>query len=233
MNETRWKSAATDWEKQQVTVPKFDITVSATEIDAALERTAKPRHRHLLLNMREHLLLEASGEWPEVLKPRLMVENPSFKLYTPNGRVIIEGMPAVEKFYRDYWESEPTRSGFATLMPEGEPGTQISVTDQRVIGVSLLANQRWGHELESMSRGRAVATGAGSIPDLDPDGLYLETYHMVFSFEYGSGDRLIGENTYSGGDSTVYRLSTDDLVTTEDAARMVAPFLANPPPATI
>jgi hypothetical protein len=210
--------------------PKFDVTVSALEIDAVLQRTRNQRHRGLLLNMREHLLLEASGRWREVLTPRLMVEEPAFHLYTPNGRMLIEGMSAVEKFYREYWEAETSRSAAAALVQRSAPGQEIIVTDTRVIGISLLASQRWGHELMSMSTGRAVATGAGAARDLDPEGLYLETYQMVYIFEYGSGDRLIGENTYSGGDSILYRLSQDDLVTPADAARAIAPFLANPPP---
>jgi hypothetical protein len=212
-----------------MSAPKFDVTVTALEIDSVLERTANPRHRGLLLNMREHLLLEFSGQWREVLSPRLMVEKPAFHLYTPNGRVLIEGMNAVERFYREYWEADASRSAAAALVRGSSSGQEISVTDTRVIGVSQLASQRWGHELQSMSTGRAVATGAAFIPNLDPKGLYLETYHMVYVFEYGDGDRLIGENTYSGGDSAVYELSKADLVTPEDAARAIEPYLSNPP----
>src|SRR5271168_5169322 len=139
-----------------MTAPKFDVTVTAIEIDAVLKKTINPRHRGLLLNMREHLLLEFSGRWQEVLSPRLMVEKPAFHLYTPNGRVLIEGMSAVERFYREYWEADPSRSAAAALVTRSSPGQEISVTDTRVIGVSLLASQRWGRELQSMSAGRAV-----------------------------------------------------------------------------
>jgi hypothetical protein len=210
--------------------PKFDVTVSALEIDAALARTENPRHRTLLLNMREHLLLEASGRWKEVLSPRLMVEKPMFHLYTPNGRLLIEGMSAVENFYREFWESETSRSAAVALVRSSSPGRDISVTDTRVIGVSQLVCQRWGHELLSMSTGRAVATGTASRDNLDPDRLYLETFHMVYIFEYGDGDKLVGENTYSAGDSAIWELSNSQLVTPADAARAIKPFLDNPPP---
>lgn len=200
-------------------VPVFDVTSWATEIDTVLKTIESPRQRALLLNMREHLLLELSGRWREVLVPRLIVDEPSFHLALPDSRWLIDGMAAVTDFYHNLWDSDPSRSAATAIVHESSPGYELSVTDRRIIGVSLLANQRWGHEL----------AGTKHAGDVERDGLYLETYHMVYIFEYGDGDRLTGENTFSGGDSFVYELDKSQVLTPAGAAAALAPYLENPP----
>lgn len=199
--------------------PAFDLTSWPREIDIVLEHTENPRHRALLLNMREHLLLELSGRWREVLVPRLMVDEPAFHLALPDSRWHVNGMQAITDFYHNLWDSDPSRSAATTIVHEMEPGHELAVSDWRVMGASLVANQRWGHELAD-SRHRN---------DVEPNGMYIETYHMVYIFEYGAGDLLTGENTFSGGDSFLYEIAKEDIVTPQGAADALVPYLANPP----
>jgi hypothetical protein len=202
-----------------MSAPAYDLTSWPREIDAVLERTGNPRHRAMLLNMREHLLLESSGRWREVLVPRLMVDEPAFHLALPADRWHIEGKPAVADFYHNLWDKDPSRSGGTAIVHEGEVGYEIAVNDHRVIGASLLANQWWGRELLESRHAERV----------DPDAFYIETYHMVYVFEYGAGDVLLGENTFSGGDSFLYEIDKNSIVTPEDAADVLAEYLAKPP----
>lgn len=202
-----------------MTAPTYDLTSWPREIDAVLKRTENPRHRAMLLNMREHLLLESSQRWREVLVPGLMVDEPAFHLALPTDRMHLEGKAAIADFYHNLWDSDPSRSGGTAIVHEGEIGHELAVNDHRVIGASLLANQYWGRELLE-SRHAA---------DVDPNAFYLQTYHMVYIFEYGDDDVLQGENTFNGGDSFLYEIDKGSIVTPEDAAKVLAPYLANPP----
>lgn len=195
----------------QTAPPKFDITFWPRSIDSMLERTTNPHHRAMLLNMRRHILLELSGRWQEVLLPEFTVEVPRYRVVTPLGAIEPIGLEAVTEFYAGLFTAN---SGVWTAIDE-----QMHVHDRGVISEALLA---------AFMTGKALAE-AGA--DVDPALEYMVTFNQVYVFEFDENAKLIGERSYDAGNQRLYPVAKEDVVTFDDAARILRPYLDNPPKA--
>ncbi|HVW43638.1 MAG TPA: hypothetical protein VHC18_20040 [Amycolatopsis sp.] len=189
--------------------PEFDITFWPRSVDSMLARTTDPHHRAMLLNMRRHILLELSGRWREVLVPEFTVEVPRYRVVTPLGAVEPVGLEEVSSFYSSLFDA---RSGVWSPIEE-----QMLVHDRGVISEALLAAY--------MSGGALAEAGA----DVDPSLEYMVTFNQAYAFEFDENAKLIGERSYDANNQKLYPVRKEDVVTFEDAARILAPFLDNPP----
>jgi hypothetical protein len=189
--------------------PAFDITFWPRSVDSMLARTTDPHHRAMLLNMRRHILLELCGRWREVLVPEFTVEVPRYRVVTPLGAVEPVGLEAVSSFYSSLFDA---RSGVWSPIEE-----QMFVHDRGVISEALLA---------AFMSGSALAE-AGA--DVDPSLEYMVTFNQAYAFEFDENAKLIGERSYDANNQKLYPVAKEDVVTFEDAARILGPFLDNPP----
>jgi hypothetical protein len=189
--------------------PAFDITFWPRSIDSALARTADPHQRAMLLNMRRHILLELSGRWREVLQSEYTVDVPRYRVVTPLGAVEPVGLDEVKAFYESLFDA---RSGVWTAIEE-----QLIVHDKGVISEALLA--------AFMSGGALADAGA----DVDPSQDYMVTFNQAYAFEFDQDAKLVGERSYDANNQKLFPVAKEDVITFDQAAIALAPFLDNPP----
>jgi hypothetical protein len=190
--------------------PQVDITYWPRELDELIGKTVDVHQRKMLLNMRRHILLELSGRWREVLAPEYTVDVPKYRTVTPLGALELEGLDAVKEFYSQIFE---TGSGVWTPIEE-----ELVVTDHSVIGEAHFA---------VFIPGKMLA--AQGFSGLEPDTFYLNTFRQVYVFEFDADAKLVGERSYDSGSGKVYELAPGQLITFEDAAVALKPFIDNPP----
>jgi hypothetical protein len=188
----------------------FDVRDVVKAPDALLSRTENPRHQAILRNFRRHALLEVSGRWREILTPRMMVDNPVYRI-NENGRSQhLSGMAAIGEFYQDIADR-----GLNVFGPIEE---QIMVSDWGLAIESLFGNHLPGHVLAEQ----------GEDID-DPDAYYQLTHYLASFWPYTEDCRLVGEHIYEdSGSRTVHKLPPEHVVTPSQAAEILAPLLDDP-----
>jgi hypothetical protein len=176
-------------------------------LDAIIRKTDNPHHRAILLNYRQHGLLEVSGRYEEFLTPDKMVEHP---IYHMDGTVL-DGMDQVRGFYQ-----ELERNGAIVLWPVEQA---LAVAD-------------WGFAGEATFNhfvpGKMLAQDGEEIDD--PEATYLVTMTILQQWPYDEWTRLIGENFFEyRSRRVVTKPDPVDVITPAEARRLYAPVLANPP----
>lgn len=187
----------------------FDVRDVPAAVDARLAVTENPRHRHILENFRRHGLLEVSGLWQDILVPSMTVEHPMYRLMIGGKTLILDGMEAVQDFYRG--TAEGVENVFGPLEEE------IAVSDHGIFSEAL-----FGHVVRGTS---PMLVGE----DVEPDKVYQITHYISSCWPYVDG-RLQGEHVYDDLDSRVVTEVEESAITTPDEARRIlAPYLAESP----
>jgi hypothetical protein len=185
----------------------FDVTRWPRSVEAVLEKTENPHHRAILINFLQHLTLEISGKYKEILGPKLTVEHPVYRMCSKGTTTVLDGMQAVYDFYRTVAETGQCVMGSAE--------EDLYVSDAGVAGEALYAHILPGNALN-----------ADEVPDLDVDAHYLVTWRIAYTFRYDADARLLGEYVYDDTQSYKYRkLDPSEVITVEQAAEQLRPFL--------
>lgn len=187
----------------------FDITKTNRAIDELLATTTKPRHRYLLQAYYRHRFLEIAGRYEEIFAPEMTVSSPVYNFKYSGIDARLTGADAVKGLY-GLW----AQTNQAIFYVEKE---QVAVADNFVASVSTMIQQILGKSLSE--RGIKVD---------DDNAYYLyKTYGAQMVWPYDDQGRLIGEDVWETQPekSEVIKLDPADVVTTEQANRLLAPLI--------
>lgn len=176
-------------------------------LDAIIRKTDDPHHRAILLNYRQHGLLEVSGRYEEFFGPDKMVEHPIYHM----SDTILDGKDQIRGFYH-----ELESNGALVIWPVEQV---VAVAD-------------WGFAGEATFNhfvpGKMLAQEGEDVDDLDA--MYLVTTRLLQAWHYDERARLIGENFLEyRSRRVVTKPDPADVITPAEARRLYAPILANPP----
>lgn len=187
----------------------FDITRTNRAIDALLATTTKPRHRYLLQAYYRHRFLEIAGRYEEIFAPEMTVTAPVYNFRYSGIDARLSNTEAVKGLY-SYW----AQTHQAIFYVEKE---QVAVADNFIASVSTAYQQILGKAL----------TERGIKVD-DDNAYYLyKTYGNQMVWPYDDQGRMVGEDVWETQPekTEVTKLDPADVVTTEEAARLLAPFI--------
>lgn len=187
----------------------FDITRTNRAVDELLATTTKPRHRYLLQAYYRHRFLEIAGRYEEIFAPEMMVSVPVYNFKYSGIDARLTGADAVKGLYGHWAQTHQ-----AIFYVEKE---QVAVADNFVASVSTMYQQVLGKSLSE--RGIKVD---------DDNAYYLyKTYGAQMVWPYDDQGRLIGEDVWETQPekSEVIKLDRADVVTTEEANRLLAPLI--------
>ena len=187
----------------------FDITKTNRAIDALLATTTKPRHRYLLQAYYRHRFLEIAGRYEEIFAPEMTVSSPVYNFKYSGIAARIDGADGIKGLY-SLW----AQTNQAIFYVDKE---QVAVADNFIASVSTMYQQILGKSLSE--RGIKVD---------DDKAYYLyKTHGVQMVWPYDDQGRLIGEDVWETQPekSEVIKLDAADVVTTEQAGRLLAPFI--------
>ena len=210
-------------------MPKYDITRANIAIDRLLEVTENPRHRYILMSYSRHRYLEVSGRYEEVFTPDMMVDNPVYNLHALGFNTTLEGKATIKNLYRMWAETNQ-----CIFYTENE---QVAVADNFVASTLTAYQQVWGKSL-TMSKAMAVLP-KGLAHELllkmldekglkaDENSMYLYKAYEETIWPYDDRGRLIAEDVWEPSYSKreIIKLDPADVLTTADAARLLAPLI--------
>jgi hypothetical protein len=210
-------------------MPKYDITTSLKPLETLLANTTNPRHRYLLLAYARHLYLEMSGRYDEVLADDMMVETPVYNLHALGFNTTISGKDNVRNLYK-FW-ADTNQSVFY-----GE-NLQVAVADN-FIALTVLAHQQvWGGSILSSKALGLLPKGLSADLLLqmlkmkgmkaEPDCMYLYTNFEETIWPYDDRGRLMREDVLEPDPAAaqITKLAPEDVVTTTQAAALLAPLI--------
>jgi hypothetical protein len=198
---------------EQFDMSQLDITKQNEAVEAALEKTDNPRHRYLLQAYLRHRYLESAGRWQEILDPALTVDHPVYRFsLIDQGRFTLEGKEQVAALY-GHW----TATNQSIFYVEDE---QVAVGDHLIVGRGISYQQTLGSEL-----------AASGVP-ADPDAMYLTRSQICMVWPYDDRCRLLGEDIWEFDDAerAYIKLDPTDVLTAEQAGKLLDPFIQPLPP---
>jgi len=207
----------------------LDITKSLAPIDDLIAVTTSPRQRYLLLAYSRHLYLEMSGRYDDVLGDDMMVENPVYNLHALGFNTTITGKDNVRNLYK-FW-AETNQSVFY-----GE-GLQVAVADNFVALTVTAHQQVWGGSIVSSKALGLLPKGLSSELLLgmlklkgmkaEPDCMYLYSNFEETIWPYDDRGRLLREDVIEPNpqNAKITKLDPKDVLTTAQAAALLAPFI--------
>src|ERR1700722_2085 len=185
---------------------RLDITATNRAVQELIEVTENPRHRYLLQAYDRHRNLEHAGRYEEIFAPEMIVERPVYRFEMIGQPTMkLEGREQVEPLYK-FW-AETNQSIFYN---EDE---SVSVGDFLVVSTMTGYQQTLGAAL--------VAAGI----EADEDAMYLLKGRVAMVWPYDERGRLVGENVWEYDESQheVIKLQPDEVLSTEEAAALLAP----------
>jgi hypothetical protein len=172
------------------------------EIQDTARALQDPHQRAILENYVEHVALEYAGRASEILSPVRTVEHPVYhvQLGTEDTRTY-DGPDAVRTFYHN----------LEVVLNQDE---RLAVAD-------------WGFASHSIIN---IFTPGASLVERnvaidDPGATYLVSVPIAMFWNYDSRARLIGEDIWECEKATITKLDPSEVVTFEQRAAMVRPFL--------
>jgi hypothetical protein len=188
---------------------KFDITKLNDAIDRLLAVTTNPRHRFLLQAFYRHRFLEVAGRYQEIFAPDMTVETPVYNFNYSGIVTKLTGAEAVKGLY-GMWAQ--THQSIFYIEKE-----QIAVADNYVASVATAYQQVLG---------KALAANGIKVPDENAYYLY-KTYGVQQIWPYDDRCRLVGEDVWetTPAATEVIKLDPADVVTTEQAGKLLDPFI--------
>ena len=211
-------------------MPKFDITKLNVAIDKLLEVTDNPRHRFLLQSYSRHRYLENAGRYEEIFAPDMMSMDPVYHFNQAGNEIVLRGQDQVKSLYRMWAQTNQS-----IFFVESE---EVAVADhfvasvvtsyQQVSGKGLKQGKFLSH-LPSGIAHRLVEKALGQkVHEANDNDIYLyKTIGMQMVWPYDDRGRLIGEDVWEPEPSKaeLFKLDPADVLTTEESARLLAPFI--------
>jgi hypothetical protein len=194
-------------------IKRLDITKQNVAVEKVLAKTDNPRQRYLLQAYLRHRYLESAGRWEEILDPALTVDHPVYRFsLISGGRFTVDGQDQVAALY-GHW----TATNQCVFYVEDEA---VAVGDHLIVGRGISYQQTLGSEL-----------AAGGV-DADPDSMYLTKSQICMVWPYDDKCRLIGEDVWEFDDAerTYIKLDPADVLTAEQAGKLLDPFIKPLPP---
>jgi hypothetical protein len=187
---------------------KLDVTETNRAIDDLLEVTENPRHRFLLHAYARHRFLEIAGRYEEIFVPEMTVENP---VYHFNYAGIVQTLRGAEQIKALYAMWAQTHQAIFWV-----PDEQVAVADNFVATVAT------GHQ---QTLGAALIANGIEVDDESAYYVYKAKTEMIWP--YDDRGRMIGENVWEcdPADAEVTNLDPDDVMTTDEAARLLEPLI--------
>lgn len=177
-------------------------------VDELLARTTDPHHRRILLNFRQHVLLEVAGRHREFLTPDMMAAEPVYRLGEGRANIVLTGLEEIGRFYDEVRRAEALVLWTTGLKP--------AVADWG------FAAEAWFHR---QLPGRFLARGGTTVDD--PDATYLVSCRAAFIWPYDEHGRLEGEHVYEDPGSVIMRkLAATEIIAAARAAELLAPVIA-------
>lgn len=207
----------------------FNLTAGNSAIDRLLEVTDNPRHRYILMAYARHRFLEVAGRHDEIFTSDMMADRPVYSMQALGFNARLEGKETVKKLYRMWAETNQ-----CIFYTENE---QVAVADNFVASVLTLYQQVWGTSLTISKVLRALPTRLADRVLLkiisrqgvtaDRNSMYLYKTHIETIWPYDERGRLVGEHVWepSGLKPEIIKLDPADVVTTAEAARLLAPLI--------
>jgi hypothetical protein len=206
-----------------------DITKTNQAVRDLLDRTENPRHRFLLTAYNRHRNLEMAGRYEEIFAPDMMVKEPVYHLHANGLRVRLQGQESIKDMYRVwaatnqsvfYMESEEVAVSDHCV-------SSIAVGYHQVTGKSLLQNKILSYLPAFIARFLLDrAFGRENFKE-DKGSMYLYKSTIYMVWPYDDCGRLIGENIWEPEPkkAEIMKLSPEDVLTTQEAGRLLAPFI--------
>ncbi|MGH2914944.1 MAG: hypothetical protein ACRDMX_08145 [Solirubrobacteraceae bacterium] len=193
---------------QAVDVSALDITKTNIAVQELLATTDNPRHRYLLRAYDRHRNLEHAGRFEEIFAPEMTVEHPVYR-FTMVGQpaMTLHGREQVEPLYRHWAQTHQS-----IFYNESET---VAVGDWMVVSTMVGYQQVLG-----------AALAAGGL-DVDAEAMYLMRGRVAMVWPYDERGRLVGENVweYDESEHALIKLAPDQVLTTERAAELLAPYI--------
>ena len=210
---TREKRSMQQLDSTQFDMSQLDITKQNVAVEKVLDHTTYPRHRYLLQAYLRHRYLESAGRWEEILDPALTVEHPYYR-FSLRGRppFTLDGRDQVAAVY-GHW----TQTDQCVFYVEDE---SVAVGDHMVVGRGIGYQQTLGSEL------------AGTGLDVDQNSMYLMKSQIMMLWPYDDQCRLLGEDVWEFDDTekALIKLDPADVLTAEQAGKLLDPFIKPLPP---
>jgi hypothetical protein len=192
---------------------QLDITKTNIAVQKLIEVTDNPRHRYLLQAYDRHRNLEHAGRYEEIFAPEMTVKHPVYR-FNMIGQppMQLEGREQVEPLYA-YW----AQTNQSVFYNESET---VAVGDGMVVSTMVGYQQLLGSDL--------AATGQ----DVDTDAVYLLRGRVAMVWPYDDRGRLVGENVweYDPSEHDLIKLDPDEVLTTQQAAALLEPYIKPLPP---
>jgi hypothetical protein len=207
----------------------LDITKTNQAVRDLLDRTENPRHRFLLMAYDRHRNLEMAGRYEEILAPDMMVEEPVYHIHAHGLRVKLQGQEKIKDLYR-VWAAT-NQSVFYTEKEE------VAVSDHCISSMAVGYHQVTARSLrEDRILAYLPAFIAEFLLDLafgrqnfneDKSAMYLYKSTLYMIWPYDHRGRLIGEKIWEPEPrkAEIIKLAPEDVLTTREADRLLAPFL--------
>ena len=216
---------------------KHDITKTNEAVRDLIARTDDPRHRFLLMAYDRHRHLEMAGRYEEIFAPDMMVARPTYHIHAHGLRVRLEGQEDIKDLYR-VWAAT-NESVFYT---ERE---SVAVTDHYVSSMaagyhqiswrSLIQNKVLSCLPAFIARFLLNRSFGRNMFEEHENSMYLykNTFYMIW--RYDERGRLLGEDIWEPDPSKaeITKLAPSDVLTTEEAGRLLAPYIIPLPPVEI
>jgi len=213
---------------------RYDITKLNVAIDRLLATTQNPRHRFMLQAYSRHRYLEVAGRYEEIFAPEMMSENPVYHVHANDTNAKLEGQDAVKSLYR-MW-AQTNQSIFYTENEQVAVAdnyiASVTVAHQQVAGRSLTANRVMSHLPGFLSEAILKRVLAAKNFKADDNSMYLYSNTIQMIWPYDDRGRLIGEDVWEPDPdkAKIVKLDPADVVTTEQAAKALAPLIKPLPP---
>jgi hypothetical protein len=149
-------------------------------VEARLERTTDPRHRLLLTNLRDHLLAEATADFPKLLGT--LAADPHYHFWIEGSGFGggPRGLDAVTAHYEGLYR---------------ERRHVLEYDIERVVcDDDTIVTEGWFRQVYP---GSVLATRGVDVDD--PDAAYLVTMRCLLIWPYDAEGRLVGEDSYADG----------------------------------
>jgi hypothetical protein len=206
---------------------KYDLTKLNSAVDRLLERTENPRHRFILQVYARHRALEVSGRWEEIFAPDMMNPNPEYH-FTQAG-IHARGQDAVKSLYR-MWADTDQSIFYVDKEDVAVADTFVaSVVEgaQQLSGKSLRQAKLLKHLPHHFSEELVAKALSAKNWKADDDDLFLYKYRVEMVWPVDDKGRILGEDVYEPDPdrSEVFKLDRADVLTTQQAAKLLEPLI--------
>lgn len=190
---------------------KKDISQVMRAADILLGELDNPRHAAIIRNYRLHALLEISGQWKEIWKRGLIVDDPQYRMAQYGGFQVLEGTVAVQGFYE-----QAHSFGIVTMFEE----EQIAVADWGFF------SQFKEYEYIPGSMAKALLSDIVDCDFSDVSAQYLFSCRVEMSWDYDDRGLLKREKGHQDiGSFSCSKIPPEDFITREAAELALAPLI--------